>query len=71
MALLIMPKRRSICIAGPPGSGKRFLVKALATDMGKLQLSSYNKFVCYDSVMPMQMLLCSILVLLFSSVKTL
>lgn len=41
MGPLNMQKPRSICIAGPPGSGKRFLAKALATDMGKQHFGSY------------------------------
>lgn len=34
MGPLNIQKPKSICIAGPPGSGKKFLVYALATEIG-------------------------------------
>lgn len=35
MGPLKINKPKSICIAGPPGCGKKFLVHAIATDIGK------------------------------------
>lgn len=34
MGPLNITKPKSICIAGPPGCGKKFIVNALATDIG-------------------------------------
>lgn len=34
MGPLNLAKPRSICIAGPAGSGKKFMVYAIATDLG-------------------------------------